>query len=94
MLPGAARRINVPWTGPGRPPLVRYRDPPVSVAQIITEAGRATRRRVLWHTGSKGPLSASCFVALFDLGAQSEPGMLTLRLDCPMICNPFPSADH
>jgi SRSO17 transposase len=63
VLPATAERITVPWSGNGRRPVPRYRDKPMSVAAAVTAAGRSARRRVVWRTGSKGPL-ASYFVAL------------------------------
>jgi SRSO17 transposase len=63
VLPAAARRTLVPWSGNGPRPKPRYRDKPYSVAAAVAAAGRPARRRVVWRTGSKGPLS-SYFVAL------------------------------
>ena len=63
VLPASARRTTLPWSGSGPRPKPRYRDKPVSVTDAVMDAGRPARRRVVWRTGSKGPL-ASYFVAL------------------------------
>jgi len=63
MLPAGAQRTTVPWSGNGPHPKPRYRDKPMSVAAAVMAAGRSARRRIVWRTGSKGPL-ASYFIAL------------------------------
>lgn len=63
VLPATATRSTLPWSGTGRKPTPCYRDKPMSVAAAVAAAGRPARRRVVWRTGSKGPL-ASYFVAI------------------------------
>jgi len=63
VLPASAQRTVLPWSGNGPRPKPRYRDKPDSVAAAVAAAGRPARRRVVWRTGWKGPLS-SYFVAL------------------------------
>ncbi|MDQ1051827.1 SRSO17 transposase [Streptomyces sp. V4I2] len=45
-----------PWSGNGRPPVPRYRQPPVPVAQLALAAGRQAFREVTWREGSRGPM--------------------------------------
>lgn len=43
------------WSGNGRPPLTRYRQPPESVANLAAAAGRDAFKEVTWREGSWGP---------------------------------------
>ncbi len=45
-----------PWSGHGRPPMPRYRQQPVSVAQLALAAGRQAFSEVTWREGSRGPM--------------------------------------
>ncbi|MEU2603063.1 IS701 family transposase [Streptomyces hirsutus] len=63
ILPETAERTAPPWSGTGRKPVPRYRDPPVAVRDLVVDAGRGALHRVTWRQGSKGPLH-SRFAAL------------------------------
>ena len=63
VLPEQAARTAPPWSGTGRKPVLRYRDKPASVRELVLAAGRGALHRVTWRRGSKGPLR-SRFAAL------------------------------
>jgi SRSO17 transposase len=46
------------WSGNGRRPVPRYRQPPVTVADLATAAGREAFGEVTWREGSRGPMTS------------------------------------
>jgi SRSO17 transposase len=52
-----------PYSGRGRPPVVRYPDAAHSLEALVLAAGPASARRVTWREGDRGPLT-SRFVCL------------------------------
>ena len=53
---GDAVPHSAPYTGRGRPPAPRYRDPHQSCRDLVVAAGRATLKTVTWRHGTKtGP---------------------------------------
>jgi SRSO17 transposase len=63
VLPETVTRTAPAWSGTGRKPVVRYRDQPVAVRELVLGIGRGALHRVTWRQGSKGPLR-SRFAAL------------------------------
>src|SRR3954469_2902173 len=61
-----------PTTGRGRPPLPRYRPPPVGLREHVRAAGRDAAVEVTWRQGSRAPLT-SHFVALRVRPAARRP---------------------
>lgn len=51
------------WSGTGRRPRPRYRQPPVTVAALAAAAGRDAFGEVTWREGSRGPMT-SRFLAI------------------------------
>ncbi|AUA17228.1 Transposase DDE domain protein [Streptomyces malaysiensis subsp. malaysiensis] len=51
------------WSGNGRRPRPRYRQPPVTVANLAAAAGRDAFQEVTWREGSRGPMT-SRFLAM------------------------------
>jgi SRSO17 transposase len=51
------------WSGTGRRPVPRYRQPPVTVADLAAAAGRDAFKEVTWREGSRGQMT-SRFLAL------------------------------
>lgn len=51
------------WSGNGRRPVPRYRQPPVTVAELAAAAGREAFTEVTWREGSRGPMT-SRFLAM------------------------------
>ncbi|MER6532202.1 IS701 family transposase, partial [Streptomyces sp. NPDC001508] len=47
-----------PWSGNGRKPQPRYRQPPVAVAELATRAGPEAFDEVTWREGSRGPMTS------------------------------------
>ncbi|MFE5189892.1 IS701 family transposase [Streptomyces sp. NPDC056628] len=50
------------WSGNGRRPVPRYRQPPVTVAQLAAAAGREAFQEVTWREGSRGPMTSRFLV--------------------------------
>ncbi|GAX58349.1 IS701 family transposase [Streptomyces olivochromogenes] len=46
------------WSGTGRPPVPRYRQPPVTVADLAAAAGREAFTEVTWREGSRGAMTS------------------------------------
>ncbi|MFD0492695.1 IS701 family transposase [Streptomyces rhizosphaericus] len=46
------------WSGTGRRPAPRYRQPAVTVAELATAAGREAFSEVTWREGSRGPMTS------------------------------------
>ncbi|MFM9700536.1 IS701 family transposase [Streptomyces europaeiscabiei] len=46
------------WSGTGRPPVPRYRQPPVTVADLATATGREVFTEVTWREGSRGAMTS------------------------------------
>jgi SRSO17 transposase len=46
------------WSGRGRPPAVRYLDPPVALAEHVRRAGRAAAVTLAWREGSRGTMTS------------------------------------
>nr|WP_051845555.1 IS701 family transposase [Streptomyces sp. NRRL S-813] len=46
------------WSGNGRRPVPRYRQPPVPVAELAAAAGREAFQEVTWREGSRGPMTS------------------------------------
>ncbi|MDX3234071.1 IS701 family transposase, partial [Streptomyces sp. ME19-01-6] len=51
------------WLGNGRRPQPRYRQPPVTVAELATAAGREAFMEATWREGSRSPMT-SRFLAM------------------------------
>jgi SRSO17 transposase len=51
--PQEAVPVAEPYCGSGRPPGVKYPDPPRSVKHLVVAAGRTTARPVQWRQGSR-----------------------------------------
>lgn len=51
------------WSGTGRRPVPRYRQPPMTVTELAAAAGREAFSEVTWREGSRGPMT-SRFLAL------------------------------
>ncbi|WP_316765154.1 IS701 family transposase, partial [Streptomyces herbicida] len=51
------------WSGNGRRPVPRYRQPPVTVAKLAAAHGREAFGAVTWREGSRGPMT-SRFLAM------------------------------
>ncbi|MGW9498640.1 IS701 family transposase [Streptomyces prasinus] len=81
ILPETAERTAPPWSGTGRKPVPRYRDPPVAVRDLVVDAGRGALHRVTWRQGSKGPLH-SRFAALRVRPAAGGSGRPTQARTC------------
>lgn len=73
--PGNAAPIAPPWPGNGRKPQPRYRQPPLAVAELATDAGAAAYREVTWREGSRGPMT-SRFLAVRARPAGVRPRRL------------------
>ncbi len=62
--PGEAVPVAEPYSGPGRPPVPKYSDPPRSVKQLVIAAGRKAARPVQWREGSRpaqaAPAASAC----------------------------------
>ena len=61
--PGDAEPVTGPWSGNGRHPQPRYRQPPSAVSALAIAAGREAFTEVTWREGSRGPMH-SRFLAL------------------------------
>jgi SRSO17 transposase len=61
--PGAAEPTAPAWSGNGRKPQPRYRQPACSLAEIATDPELSSYREVIWRQGSRGPMR-SRFTAL------------------------------
>lgn len=59
----ATRPVQPIWTGRGRPPGLKYPGTPVSLAEHVQAAGRATAVTITWREGSQGPMTSK-FVVL------------------------------
>ncbi|MFJ8364634.1 IS701 family transposase [Streptomyces sp. NPDC093984] len=46
------------WSGTGRRPVPRYRQSPVTVAELAAAAGREAFSEVTWREGSRGPMTS------------------------------------
>ncbi|WP_079177020.1 IS701 family transposase [Streptomyces sp. MUSC 14] len=46
------------WSGNGRRPVPRYRQPPLTVAELAAAAGREAFQEVTWREGSRGPMTS------------------------------------
>ncbi|MFC4472878.1 IS701 family transposase, partial [Streptomyces xiangluensis] len=46
------------WSGTGRKPQSRYRQPPVTVTELAVAAGREAFGEVTWREGSRGPMTS------------------------------------
>jgi SRSO17 transposase len=55
---------TVPYTGRGRPPVLRYRQQRCSLRQLVGAAGERAARMVTWRQGADGQPLVSRFVAL------------------------------
>src|SRR6266511_2694212 len=55
---------TVPYTGRGRRPVARYRQPRSSLRQLVLAAGERAARTVAWREGADGQQLVSRFVAL------------------------------
>jgi SRSO17 transposase len=62
-LPDVAPEL-VPYTGRGRPPVARYRQPRSSLRQLVLAAGERAVSTVAWRQGADGQQLVSRFVAL------------------------------
>jgi SRSO17 transposase len=51
--PADAETVKPPWTGRGRPRLLRYPDPPTNCKDLVIAAGKAALREVTWRHGTK-----------------------------------------
>ncbi len=47
-----------PWSGNGRKPQRRYRQPPAAVAELAADAGPEAFSEVTWREGSRGPMTS------------------------------------
>ncbi|WP_405591818.1 IS701 family transposase [Streptomyces sp. NBC_01092] len=63
------------FSGTGRPPVPRYRQPPVPVAGLAAAAGREAFQEVTWREGSRGPMT-SRFLAIWVRPAGVRPRRL------------------
>ncbi|MFD9041166.1 IS701 family transposase [Streptomyces bottropensis] len=63
------------WSGNGRPPVPRYRQPPLPVADLAAAAGREAFGEVTWREGSRGPIT-SRFLAIWVRPAGVRPRRL------------------
>ena len=63
VYPEQVRPERLPYTGRGQPSKPRYRQPRVSVKQLVLQAGPQACTDLIWRRGSKG-LQRSRFVAL------------------------------
>ena len=70
--PDAAVPETPAWSGTGRRPVSRYRQPPVAVADLAAAAGREAFQTVTWRQGSRGPMT-SRFLALLVRPAGVRP---------------------
>jgi SRSO17 transposase len=61
--PADAVLVAPVYSGRGRPPAARYRDPASSLRDLILAAGRGSAREVRWRDGDRGALRSD-FVAL------------------------------
>ena len=61
--PADAIPVTPAYQGIGRPPVPRYPDKPVSVAELVLAAGRDQVHTIGWREGDRGPL-ASQFIAI------------------------------
>ncbi|MCX4722421.1 IS701 family transposase [Streptomyces sp. NBC_00963] len=64
--PGQAVPVAVPYSGTGRPPVVKYLDKPQSVKQLAMEAGRKAAKPVQWREGSRPGTSRSGFKRMYS----------------------------
>jgi SRSO17 transposase len=55
---------TVPYSGRGRPPVPRYRQPRASLRALVLAAGERAARTVAWRQGADGQQLGSRFVAL------------------------------
>jgi SRSO17 transposase len=62
-LPDVAPEL-VPYTGRGRPPVARYRQPRSWLRQLVLDVGEQTATTVAWRQGADGQELASRFVVL------------------------------
>ncbi|GGR59856.1 hypothetical protein GCM10010236_10760 [Streptomyces eurythermus] len=51
------------WSGNGRQPVPRYRQPPVPVTELAAAAGREAFQEVTWREGSRGPTTSRFLAA-------------------------------
>lgn len=61
--PGDAVPVVPAYQGRGRPPKRRYVEKPVSLKDLVLDAGRQQVRTIGWREGDRGPLSSQ-FIAL------------------------------
>ncbi|GGZ23741.1 DDE transposase [Streptomyces olivaceoviridis] len=63
------------WSGNGRRPVPRYRQPAMTVAELATAAGWEAFQEVTWREGSRGPMT-SRFLAMWVRPAGVRPRRL------------------
>jgi len=56
--PDGAVPVAPPWSGTGRRPAPRYREPAVGVAALVTGIGRDAFGEVVWRRGRRGPMGS------------------------------------
>ncbi|MGW5465520.1 IS701 family transposase [Streptomyces sp. NPDC003996] len=63
------------WSGNGRRPVPRYRQPPLTVAELTAAVGWEAFQEVTWREGSRGPMT-SRFLAMWVRPAGVRPRRL------------------
>jgi len=56
--PHEAHPVAPAWSGNGRRPVPRYRQPPVTVAELAAAAGREAFTELTWREGSRGSMTS------------------------------------
>ncbi|MER6714724.1 IS701 family transposase [Streptomyces sp. NPDC000877] len=64
--PGHAQPITPPYQGIGRPPVATYPDKPVTVKELVMQAGPQAARPVSWREGSRPGKSRSGFKRMYS----------------------------
>lgn len=64
--PADARPVQPPYAGTGRPPKMRYPDPPQTMKDLVIAAGRTAARPVSWREGSRPGTGRTGFKRMYS----------------------------